>query len=379
MARYDHEAQRRELSPQMLDGRFPGLWRYHELLPVLEEASIVGFGERMTPLTALSRLGGMIGVPRLSMKDESALPTGTFKARGAACGISKAKELGIEKLAMPTNGNAGAAWAAYAARAGIEAVIVIPEDAPEMTRRECAVTGAQTYLVKGSIKDAGRISSKLVGEEGYFDVATLREPYRLEGKKTLILEILEDRGWSMPDVIVYPTGGGVGIIGIYKGLQELVAMGWISGPLPRLVAVQAAGCAPIVDAYEQGAAESKEWMNPRTAAFGISVPKALGDFLVLDAVRATAGTALAVTDREILETQRQLARAEGVFCCPEGAATVAAVRRLRGTGWIAEEEEVVVLNTGTGIKYPESVGLGLAEGGIDGAMKIELSRLERTP
>lgn len=360
----------------MLEGRPPSLWRYHELLPVLEEGSIVQFGERLTPLVPLSSLGVAIGVPRLTMKDESTLPTGTFKARGAACGISKARELGIDKLAMPTNGNAGAAWAAYAARAGIEAAIVIPEDAPEMTRRECAIAGAETYLVKGSIKDAGRISSQLVRERAYFDVATLREPYRLEGKKTLIFEILEDREWSLPDVIVYPTGGGVGIIGIYKGLRELAALGWIEGTLPRLVAVQASGCAPIVQAYEKNAAESEEWLDPHTAAFGISVPKALGDFLVLEAVRATGGTACAVSDVEILEMQRQLARSEGVFCCPEGAATLAAVQQLARTGWIGSEEEVVVLNTGSGIKYPESVELRLAESDIDGTVGIGLSSLD---
>jgi threonine synthase len=339
-------------------GRPPDLWRYHELLPVSEASRVVSLGEGMTPLLALRRLGQALGVPRLWMKDESLTPTGTFKARGAAVGVSRAAELAVTGVAMPTNGNAGAAWAAYAARAGLPCLVVMPHAAPSITHAECAAAGAELYLVDGLIGDAGAIvAAALPGRPGYQDVSTLREPYRLEGKKTMGYEIAEQLGWRLPDVIVYPAGGGVGIIGIHKALRELRDLGWVDGKLPRLVAVQASGCAPIVAAFASGAAESEPWPDARTVAFGITVPKALGDFLVLDAVRGTGGTAVAVDDGALLADQRETARLEGSLICPEGAACVTAVRQLRESGWLAESDEVVVLNTGSGLKYPDLVAV----------------------
>ena len=257
---------------------------------------------------------------------------------------------------MPTNGNAGAAWAAYAARAGIGSLIVMPVDAPMITRRECAVAGAELYLVDGLIGDAGRLVARAVtSRDGYQDTSTLKEPYRIEGKKTMGYEIVEQLGWRCPDVILYPTGGGVGIIAIHKALLELRRLGWITGDLPRLVAVQAAGCAPIVDAFDAGLDESTAPENPHTVAFGITVPKALGDFLVLDAVRSTGGTAIRVTDDQLLAAQRGLAKDEGIWVCPEGAACFAAVGQLRESGWLGADDDVVVLNTGTGLIYPDTV------------------------
>jgi threonine synthase len=289
------------------------------------------------------------------MKDEGLLPTGTFKARGAAVGVSRARELGVTRIAMPTNGNAGAAWATYAARAGMDALIVMPIDAPEITRAECDITGARLYLVDGLISDAGVLSAGAVASQGYTDASTLKEPYRLEGKKTMGLELFEQLGWRVPDVILYPTGGGVGLIGIFKALLECQAMGWLGDKMPRLVAVQASGCAPIVRAWENGAAESVAWQNASTIAFGVTVPKPLGDFLILDAVRRTGGCAIAVDDDQILTAQARLAAAEGAFICPEGAACVAAAEQLRKDGRIGEDDEVVLLNTGAGIKYPQTV------------------------
>jgi len=356
LARYDLARLAAESSPAALAGREATLWRYHELLPVSRAENIVSLGEGMTPLLRLPRLGAQLGVPGLLMKDEGTIPTGSFKARGAAVGVSRAAELGVGGIAMPTNGNAGAAWALYAARAGLRALIAMPERAPAICRAEVASAGAELYLVRGHIGDCGRlINAAVARRDGYQEVSTLKEPYRLEGKKTMGLEIVEQLGWTMPDVIVYPTGGGVGIIGIYKALSELVELGWMSGPLPRLVAVQATGCAPIVAAFEAGARESTPWPDPHTAAFGINVPKALGDFLILEAIYATNGCALAVSDAELLAAQRELASSEGALVCPEGGATIAAIRKLRRGGQIGEDDVVVALNTGAGIKYPETL------------------------
>ena len=356
LARYDLRYVADRVSPGQIAGRPPDLWRYHELLPVREAGHVVSLGEGMTPLLALPELGRALGVPRLLMKDEGLIPTGTFKARGAAVGVSRAAELGVTGVAMPTNGNAGAAWSAYAARAGLRSLVVMPVDAPEITRAECVAAGAELYLVDGLIGDAARlVAGALPARPDYQDVSTLKEPYRIEGKKTMGLEIAEQLGWRMPGVIVYPTGGGVGIIGIHKALRELAELGWVTGGLPRLVAVQAAGCAPIVRAFERGARESEPWPDAHTVAFGITVPKALGDFLVLDALYATGGTGMAVDDEALLADQREVARLEGTFVCPEGAACVTAVRRLREAGWLSGREEVVVLNTGTGLKYPGTV------------------------
>jgi threonine synthase len=355
LVRYDLGRLKTEWAKEDLNGRKPDLWRYHELLPVMAEEQVVTLGEGMTPLLALPRLGADYGIPALLMKDESLVPSGSFKARGAALGVSKAKELGVTKLAMPTNGNAGAAWALYSARAGIEATIVMPQDAPKITRSEVALAGARLYLVNGLISDAGAIVSREVADKGLYDASTLKEPYRIEGKKTMGLEIAEQLGWEMPDVILYPTGGGVGLIGIYKALQELQEIGWVQGPLPRLVAVQAEGCAPIVKAWEEKAQRSQFWPDSSTAAFGINVPKALGDFLVLKAVYETDGVAIAVSDGDISTEQERIARLEGSFICPEGAAAFAAARKLALSGWITPVDWVVVLNTGAGIKYPDSV------------------------
>ncbi|MBN9103174.1 MULTISPECIES: threonine synthase [unclassified Pseudonocardia] len=368
LARYDLE-RAAAVTPARIATRAPDLWRYHELLPVRDPAHVVTLGEGMTPLLDLPRHGARLGVPGLRMKDEGLVPTGAFKARGAAVGVSRAAELGVKGVAMPTNGNAGAAWAAYAARAGLGALIAMPVDAPEITRRECVVTGAELYLVDGLIGDAGALITKAVGaREGYQDTSTLREPYRIEGKKTMGYEIVEQLGWRGPDVILYPTGGGVGIIAIHKALLEMRELGWITGPLPRLVAVQAAGCAPIVDAFTAGLDESTAPADPHTVAFGITVPKALGDFLVLDAVRATGGTAIAVTDDDLLAAQRSLARDEGTWVCPEGAACFAAVGQLRESGWLAGDEDVVVLNTGTGLIYPGTVAVDVPILARDGAI-----------
>ncbi len=356
LARYDTTRLAGWVGPRDIAARPADLWRYHELLPVREAGHVVSLGEGMTPLLPMPRLGKALGVPRLLMKDEGLIPTGTFKARGAAVGVSRAAELGVTGVALPTNGNAGAAWSVYAARAGLRSLVAMPAEAPAITRAECTVAGAEIYLVEGLIGDAGRLVADILGQRpGYQDVSTLREPYRIEGKKTMGLEIAEQLGWRMPDVILYPTGGGVGIIGIYKALRELSELGWVSGDLPRLVAVQSAGCAPIVEAFEAGEPESSPWPDARTVAFGLTVPKALGDFLVLDAVRATGGTAVAVEDAELLADQREAGHLEGAFVCPEGAACFTAVRRLRGSGWLSEADEVVVLNTGTGLKYPQTV------------------------
>ncbi|WCH23386.1 threonine synthase [Aeromonas salmonicida] len=355
LASYDLEALKKVWHPAALLGRPATLWRYHELLPVRDPAQVVTLGEGLTPLLPLRALGKQVGIPDLWMKDESIIPTGSFKARGAAVGISRARELGVTHFAMPTNGNAGAAWALYGARTGLRSTIVMPQEAPAITRLETSLAGARLYLVDGLISDAGRQVAQAVVDQSLFDASTLKEPYRIEGKKTMGLEIAEQLGWKLPDVIIYPTGGGVGLIGIYKALRELQELGWVKGDLPRLVAVQASGCAPIVQAWQQGASESSFWPDSQTLAFGINVPKALGDFLVLDALYRTNGCAIAVDDRAIKAEIRQLASLEGSFVCPEGAAAFAAARQLRESGWIKGGEQVVVLNTGAGIKYPDAI------------------------
>ena len=360
LARYDLQRAAELTGPDQIVARRPNLWRYHELLPVGSAAAEVSFGEGMTPLLPMRRLGRELGVPELLMKDESPLPTGSFKARGAAVGVSRAAELGAAGVALPTNGNAGSAWAAFAARAGLPCLVVMPTDAPEITRAECVAAGAQTYLVDGLIGDAGHLVRAAVAERpGYLDASTLREPYRLEGKKTIGLEIAEQLGWRVPDVIVFPTGGGVGVAGIFKGLRELQQLGWIGSKLPRMVAVQATGCAPIVTAFNSGADDTEPWPDARTQAFGLTVPHPLGGSLVLKAIRATNGTAVAVTDDQLLASQHQGARCEGTWICPEGAACFAAVGRLRNDGWLTETDEVIVVNTGAGLKYPTTMPVTL--------------------
>jgi threonine synthase len=354
LARYDLDRVRDTVSPKVVNDRPADLWRYRELLPVRNPGNVTTLGEGMTPLLPLPRSGARIGVAGLLVKDEGLLPTGSFKARGAAVGVSRARELGIDRIAMPTNGNAGAAWAAYAARAGLGCLVVVPAQAPTFPRTEIALAGAHLYTVDGLIGDAGRLASQAVAR-GWFNASTLREPYRIEGKKTMGTEIVEQLGWRVPDVIVYPTGGGVGLIGIHKALSELITLGWITGRLPKLVAVQSTGCAPIVRAYQQGAETAEPWPaeQAHTIAFGINVGSALGDFLILSAIRESGGTAIAVADEDILAAQRQCAADDGVLMCPEGAATLAAVAQLRANGWLGGQEEVVVLNTGAAAKYAD--------------------------
>jgi threonine synthase len=355
LVRYDLKKVKRTFRKKGLVSRRENLWRYWELLPVNKEENIVSLGEGMTPLIHLKNSGPKLGLNHLYLKDEGLIPTGTFKARGAAVGVSRAKELGIKVLAMPTNGNAGGSWAAYCAKAGIKAIIVMPQDAPMINRKEVTITGAELYLVNGLISDAGKIVGRAIAEYGWYDASTLKEPYRIEGKKTMGLEIAEQLGWEVPDVIIYPTGGGVGMIGIYKGLKELQEIGWIGEKMPRLVSVQSAGCAPVVKAWEEKKSESTFWENSNTIAFGLNVPKALGDFLILQAIYETDGCAVAVEDNEILGAQQMLASEEGNFCCPEGAATLSAAIQLIKSNWIKPNEKVVLLNTGTGLKYPETV------------------------
>ena len=352
LARYDLDAVGRATDPARVKKRPADLWRYRELLPVADPANVATLGEGWTPLLPVPRYGRHIGLPGLLVKDEGLVPTGSFKARGAAVGVSRARELGIDHVAMPTNGNAGAAWAAYAARAGLRATIAMPFDAPEITRRECLAAGAVLHLVDGLIGDAARLVATVTDA---FDVSTLKEPYRLEGKKTMGFEIVEQLGWRVPDVILYPTGGGVGLIGIHKGLSELRALGWIGDTVPRLVAVQSTGCAPIVRAFSEGQRTAEPWPDPRTIAFGITVPAPLGDELILDALYATGGTAIAVDDDDLLTDLRDFGTREGLWLCPEGAACLTAARLLRNAGWLTPQETVVVLNTGAGLKYPMTV------------------------
>jgi threonine synthase len=353
LARYDLPAVARAVDPGRIGGRPPDLWRYAELLPVRSAEHRVTLGEGMTPLQPLPRLGARYGLPGLLVKDEGALPTGTFKARGAAVGVSRARELGIRAIALPTNGNAGGAWATYAARAGIAAAVVMPVAAPVVTRAECVAAGAGLWLVEGTISDAGRLVRRAAERAGWFSAATLHEPYRVEGKKTMGLELVEQLGWQVPDVIVYPTGGGVGLIGIAKALAELRELGWIGDRQPRLVAAQAAGCAPIVAAFEAGAVDAQPWPDPHTVAYGLNVGAPLGAAQVLAAVRDTGGTAVAVADADALAAQADCARAEGLLVAPETGVALHAVRRLRADGWLGPAERVVVLNTGTGLKYPD--------------------------
>jgi threonine synthase len=360
LARYDLGAAAGTADPPRIAGRAADLWRYHELLPVAAAQGVVSLGEGMTPLLPMPRLGRSLRVLRLLMKDEGALPTATFKARGAAVGVSRAAELGAAGVWLPSNGNAGAAWAAYAARAGLPCLVVMPAGAPGLTMRECAAAGAELHVVDGFITDAGRAGRALAGQRpGWLEVSTLREPYRLEGKKTIGFEIAEQLGWRVPGVIACPVGGGVGLIGIWKALTELSELGWIGSEMPRLVAVQAAECAPVVRAYADGDGQTRPWVfddaGPRSPAFGLTVPDPLGGFLVLRALRESGGTAVAVTGAEVTASQRAAARAEGTWVCPEGAACFAAIGRLRASGWLAGDEEVVVLNTGAGLKYPETM------------------------
>ena len=356
LVRYDLRRVHDSVKRDNLRERPATLWRYAELLPVEDKSSIVTLGENNTPLLDAPRLAKAIGLDVLLIKDEGLLPTGSFKARGAALGVTRAKELGVTTMALPTAGNAGAAWAAYGARAGIRVVVVMPETTPQVIQRETAAYGADVWLVPGSIADAGAVVKKACAECGWYDASTLKEPYRIEGKKTMGFELAEQLEWTLPDVVVYPTGGGVGLIGMWKAFMELREIGWLRADAKtRFVAAQATGCAPIVRAFEDGADESQMWPDPKTFAAGIRVPKALGDFIVLRALRESGGIALAVTDDEIATHMRLAGESEGLLVCPEGGAALAATARLRRDGWIRDGERVAVFNTGSGLKYSENL------------------------
>lgn len=350
LARYDLERATRTFQPESLRGRERMLWRYSEVLPG-PRAEAVSLGEGGTPLLPLKRLGQVLGLSRLSLKDEAFNPTGSFKARGLAVAVSRARSLGAKSLAIPSAGNAGGALAAYAAAAGLEAHIFMPRDVPQANYLECRACGAHVVLVDGLIGDCARVLAERKEEAGWFDVSTLKEPFRIEGKKTMGYELFEQYGGRLPDAILYPTGGGVGLIGMWKAFEEMESLNWIGGKRPKMIAVQAAGCAPIVQAFSKKQRESEPWKEAATLASGLRVPKALGDFLALDAIYRSGGTAIAVTDEEILVAVKQLAKQEGIFACPEGAATIAALPALLASGALSAEEEVVVFNTGSGMKY----------------------------
>jgi threonine synthase len=337
--------------------RVPSLWRYREVLPVKHEASIVSLGEGFTPLLHARRLGEKLGLPNLYLKDEGANPTGSFKARGQAVAVSMAQELGIRKVAVPSAGNAGGALAAYAARAGLQALVYMPEGTPEMNQLECRILGAEVALIPGSIKDCGRTLAARTRSEGWFDISTLKEPYRVEGKKTMAYEVVEQLGGQAPDAMIYPTGGGTGLVGMWKAFDEMEQLGWTGGRRPRMYAVQATGCAPMVRAFAAGTERAEEWANPETIASGLRVPAAVGDFLILRALAESRGSAVAIEDKAMLQGVREIAESEGLVTAPEGGATLAALKRLLADGLLSGYETVVLFLTGSGYKYLEALRL----------------------
>jgi len=352
LVRYDLDGVRKALNKETLARRPFDLWRYRELLPVRRAENIVSLGEAVTPLVRLPKLAQKLGGGELIVKDEGRLPTGSFKARGLVMAVSMAKALGIKHMAMPTNGNAGAALAAYASRCGIRTTIFCPEDTPEVNVGEIALQGAAVYRVNGLIDDCGKIVAEGKAKVGWFDTSTLKEPYRIEGKKTMGLELAEQLAWDVPDVILYPTGGGTGLIGMWKAFAELEAIGFIGSKRPRMVAVQAAGCAPMVRAFEAGVEHATRWEDAHTIAAGIRVPQAVGDFLILRAVRESGGFAIAVDDAAISAGLDEVAREEGFLMCPEGAATYAAYKQALADGRIRRDERAMLFNCATGLKYP---------------------------
>ena len=354
LVKYDLERAQRSLNKEDLKTRRADLWRYREVLPVENDENIVSLGEGWTPLLPAPRLARVTGVDALYIKDESQNPTQSFKARGMTTAVSMARELGATKLAVPSAGNAAGALAAYAARAGLECFIFMPRDTPRANVVECEQTGANVTLMDGLITDCGAEVARRKESEGWFDVSTLKEPYRVEGKKTLGYELAEQFGWKLPDVIIYPTGGGTGLIGMWKAFNEMEQMGWIGSQRPRMITVQSAGCAPIVRAFDEGKRFADEFPNAATTASGLRVPKAIGDFLILDALRESGGTAVAVTDVELIAATREIGSLEGVFCAPEGAACLPALRKLSAAGLVKSSDRVVLFNTGAGVKYLES-------------------------
>ncbi len=354
LVRYDLAKARQSWSREWIPNGPCSMWRYAPVLPVSKPAAIVSLGEGMTPLIHARRLGRALGAGELWVKDEGVNPTGSFKARGLSCAISMCVELGVRIVAIPSAGNAASALAAYAAAAGLEAHIFMPRDVPQSNYIECKAFGANVTLVDGLISDCGRIVAERSRIEGWFDVTTLKEPYRIEGKKTMGYEVAEQFRWTLPDAIFYPAGGGVGLIGMWKAFDEMEQLGWISSKRPKMIAVQAAGCAPVVRAFEQGSDRSEFWKNAHTVAAGLRVPKPLGDFLMLDAIRKSGGAAIAVSDEEMLDAGAELGAAEGIFAAPEGAACVAGVRKLIANGLLKPDERIVLYNTGSGLKYLEA-------------------------
>ncbi|MGZ9233921.1 MAG: threonine synthase [Anaerolineales bacterium] len=349
---YDLKRARQNLDRDEITRRKKGMWRWHELLPVLHEENQIFLGEGDTPLLSMPHLEKELGLSHLYVKDESSNPTGSFKARGLAAAISKAKELGVEKVIIPTAGNAGGAMAAYAARAGLRAYIFMPKDTPFANIEESRIAGADVILIDGLISDAAGMAGEKARAEGWFDVSTFKEPYRVEGKKVMGYELAEAFDWQLPDVIIYPTGGGTGLVGMWKAFAELEALGWLKNTKrPRMVSVQATGCAPVVKAFQQGATFCDFWTNAQTIASGLRVPKSFADHLILQDIYESKGTAVAVSDEAILEAQKQLASREGLFAAPEGAATLAALKELIKQGWVQAEENIVLFNTGSGLKY----------------------------
>ena len=348
LVRYDLDALGKTLSRERLEARSTDMWRWRELLPVRHTASIVSLGEIETPLVPIPRTGGA----NVLVKDEGRLPTGSFKARGLVMAVAMARELGVTTIAMPTNGNAGAALAAYATRASMEMAVFCPDDTPDINVREIAAQGARVYRVNGLIDECGAIVGKGAAEGLWFDVSTLKEPYRIEGKKTMGLELAAQLNWRLPGAIFYPTGGGTGLIGMWKAFAELEALGWIGPERPKMFAVQASGCAPIVKAWEDGVEHAERWEDAHTVAAGIRVPKAVGDFLILRAVRESGGRGIAVDDAEILAATAECGLRDGMLLCPEGGATLAAWRKAVAEGWIGAEDDVVLFNCATGLKYP---------------------------
>jgi threonine synthase len=358
--RYDLAAIRRHVARDDLAGRPPSLWRYRELLPLPADAEPVTLGEGMTPLVPCPRLGRTLGLMHLWVKDESQLPTGSFKSRGMTMAVSMARHFGLRRLAIPTAGNAGGALAVYGARAGMEVYVFMPEDTPRINQLEAALAGARVFLVNGLITDCGKIVREGTTAAGWFDVSTLKEPYRLEGKKTMGLELAEQMGWTLPDVILYPTGGGTGLIGMWKAFEELAALGWLNGnQRPRMVACQSDGCAPIVRAFAAGQRFAEPFPDAHTIASGLRVPAAVGDFMMLDVIRASGGQALAGRETNILTWMRRVTAAEGIAICPETAVCFDCLSQLREAGAIRAEERVVVFNTGAAQKYPEAVPFDL--------------------
>ncbi len=354
LVRYDLQKARESWNREWIPNGPSSMWRYAPVLPVSKPSAIISLGEGMTPLIHTKRLGARLGADDLWVKDEGVNPTGSFKARGLSCAISMCAELGIKKVAIPSAGNAAGAMSAYAAAAGMEAYIFMPRDVPQSNYIECCATGAKVTLVNGLISDCGKMVAARKDAEGWFEISTLKEPYRIEGKKTMGYEVAEQFRWELPDAIFYPCGGGVGMIGMWKAFEEMETLGWIGKKRPKMIAVQAEGCAPIVRAFEQGKAESEFFANAETVASGLRVPKAIGDFLVLNAVRESNGTAVAASDDEMIQAGVELASDEGIFAAPEGGACVAALKKLLASGFLKRQDRIVIYNTGSGLKYLEA-------------------------